>query len=424
MTQAWGIADLEHTTPATVESAYEMGSITKSVTAHAVLQLVVAGRVSLTGKVSDYISDCPKPAADATIHQLLTHTSGIPDYVNDNVPELKSRVETDSLSREEILHALASQPLKFPSGSRYKYSNSNYYLLGLIVERVTGRDFYDVVQHDVLQPLGVGPMFSGNTLEIVPQRARAYRFDDKGMLQNTPPFTYLTFFSAGSLVATPTTLGRYRRAVFMSDKMDPRVRDLIMTTVPVAEGGLTDYTMGALNKTHFAGLLKFAHAGGSWGHASYNAYYPERDVTIVVMGNRHLSHAGPDYLERKIARILFDVPDPAVRPALAFSSARYVGIYKRVGGYVGRYRSHGSPLYYSVAEEHGQLAVGAGERPDDPLLQWRAPIAAIAQDEFGYAGDGLEPDPEREEHLLFDGSDVAGHAKRLRIGDITAEYAP
>lgn len=244
------------------------------------------------------------------------------------------------------------------------------------------------------------------------------------MLQHSPPFFYLTAFSAGSLVATPTTLGRYRRAVFMSDKMDPRVRDLIMTTVPVTEGSMTDYTMGGLNKTHFAGLLKFAHAGGSWGHRSYNAYYPGRDVTIVVMGNRNPSHAGADYLERKIGRILFDVPDPSVRSSPAFSPARYVGIYQRVGGYVGRYRSHGSALYYSVAEEHGQLAVGAGERPDDPNLEWREPIAAIAQDEFGYAGEGLEPEPEREEHLLFDGRDAAGHAKRLRIGDITTEYAP
>lgn len=160
-------------------------------------------------------------------------------------------------------------------------------------------------------------------------------------------------FSAGSLLSTAEELARYRRAVFTSPAVPARVRELITTEVPLTGGESTGYTLGALEKSEFGGLLKYAHSGEIWGYSAAHAYYPTRDTTIVVLTNRKGSLLTPVSLERSIARILFGIPAPLIedRKLSAKDAARYSGTYtlgiKRIGPPMLSFASRNGWLYFA-----------------------------------------------------------------------------
>ena len=304
-----GLADVDARLAVGPDSVYGIGSITKSFTAHAILTLVAAGRLRLDDTVGSILSDYRGPGALVTISQLLTHTSGIPNYVNE-IPGLQPRLRRSEMQRADVLATFEPLPLLFEPGSRWSYSNSGYYVLGLIIEHVTGKTYYDYLRDDILKPLGITRVWSGDDREIVPKRVHGYDWGAHG-LENATPWFYLVPFSAGSLLSTAEELARYRRSVFTSSTVPKRVRELITTEVPLSDGESTGYTLGALEKSQFGGLLKYAHSGEIWGYAGSHAYYPTHDTTIVVLTNRKASMT-PVSLERSIARILFGIPAPLI----------------------------------------------------------------------------------------------------------------
>jgi D-alanyl-D-alanine carboxypeptidase len=258
--------------------------------------------------------------------------------------------------------------LSFPPGSRWSYSNSGYYLLGLIVERVSGKSYYDFLRDDVLKPLGITRIWSGDDREIVPNRVHGYDWGQNG-LENATPWFYLVPFSAGSLLTTAEELARYRRAVFTSPAMPMPLRTLITTEVPLSDGESTGYLLGGLVRSQFAGLLKYAHSGEIWGYSASHAYYPERDTTIVVLTNRKGSLLNAVSLERSVARILFGVPAPAIESGTLAQNvlARYSGRYEMGSMRIG-------PPALSFAAKDGELyfAFGAVSDPGQMLLLRRA----------------------------------------------------
>jgi D-alanyl-D-alanine carboxypeptidase len=372
-----GLADVDARRAVGPDSVYGIGSITKSFTAHAILTLVTAGRLKLDDTVASILPDYKGPGAKVTIAQLLTHTSGIPNYVNE-IPGLQPRLRRSEMQRAEVLAAFEPLPLQFEPGSRWSYSNSGYYLLGLIVERVSGKSYYDYLRDDVLKPLGITRVWSGDDREIVPMRVHGYDWGARG-LENATPWFYLVPFSAGSLLATSEELARYRRAMFTSPAVPARVKELLTTEVPLSGGESTGYTLGALEKSQFGGLLKYAHSGEIWGYAAAHAYYPTRDTTIVVLSNRKGSLLTPVSLERAIARILFDIPAPIIedKRLSAKEAFRYSGLYtlgiKRIG-----------PPTLSFANKDGRLYFAFGTVSDTGKM---VELARSGADKFVLADD-------------------------------------
>jgi CubicO group peptidase (beta-lactamase class C family) len=372
-----GLADVGANLAAGPDSVYAIGSITKSFTAHAVLTLVAAGRLRLEDTVAAVLPDYVGPGAQVTVEQLLSHTSGIPNYVNE-IPGLRPRLRRGEMQRADMLATFAPLPLLFAPGSRWSYSNSGYYLLGLIIERVSGKSYYDFLRDDVLKPLGISRVWSGDDREIVPNRVHGYE-KGPGGLENATPWYYLVPFSAGSLLTTAEELAHYRRAVFTSPAVPARVRELITTEVPLSDGESTGYMLGALARSQFGGLLKYAHSGEIWGYSASQAYYPERDTTIVVLSNLMGPVLNAVSLERAVARIVLGVPAPAIEDGALPDNvlARYAGQYvmgvKRIG-----------PPTLSFAAKDGQLyfAFGAVSDPGKMLLLHRA-----GRDRFVLAAD-------------------------------------
>jgi len=428
LVHAWGVADVEHNLPASADVAFEMGSISKSITAHAVLQLLVSGRLALTGKVIEYLSNCTGPAGNATIEQLLTHTAGLPDLMY-AIPSLDGRLESGKAGAPEIGAAICAAPLSFASGSRYSYSNSNYYLLGLIIEKVTGRSYSDFVEHDVIEPLHVGDFRCGQEAQSFPQRAAGYRFQEgKLELERTKWMDAAPSFSAGCWVTTASALGRYRRAVFKSILVDQRVRDLFTTTTQTSNGATNDYVLGGMDRGQFNGLRVYKHAGGSWGQASYNAYFPERDLTIVVMTNENphvLSAAG--YVERAIARIILGIRFPtAVGGTPVHSPARFVGRYLRVDVPLVQRAAGDPPRYQLVTHQGQQLAIASVDTDQAPPASMSMPPMPLAVEKgetFASAPSGLAPEPEEDHLYRFSGRDSKGHALNLYVGETGTRYS-
>ncbi len=357
-----GLADVAEKRAATSESVYAIGSITKSFTALATLQLVDRGVLSLDDTVGKWLPDYQGPARDVTIARLLDHTSGIPNYT-DNRP-LYPRLERNGWTRDEMVANISALPLQFAPGARWSYTNSGYYLLGLIVEKASGKDYYAYLQQNVFDPLGMAHTYSGDDTALVPGRVRGYRVGSQGTTQ-APPWHYLVPFSAGSLLSTAQDLARYRRGVFTSPAFPASLRRLLTEARPLADGTPNLYALGGLIRGSLGGHAKLSHSGEIFGFHSDHAYYPDDDVTIVVLTNRMGLMPSPVSLEQKLARILFGVAAPSTAPVSVAPRelARYAGDYDMRPFLFG-------PERYTFAVENGMLAIkfGGEEEPGLPLI--------------------------------------------------------
>jgi CubicO group peptidase (beta-lactamase class C family) len=406
-----GMGDVDDRLAVGPDSIYAIGSITKSFTAHAVLNLVAARRLSLDDTVGSVLTDYQGPARDVTVRQLLNHTSGIPNYVNE-IPGLQPRLRRGELQRSDVIATFASLPLTFAPGSRWSYTNSGYYLLGLIIERVSGKTYYDYLRDDVLKPLGITRVWTGDDREILPKRVYGYDIGAHG-LEHATPWYYLVPFSAGSLLSTAEELAHYRRAVFTSPAMSPGVRELITTEVPLSSGEHTGYVLGALVRTEFGGLVKYAHSGEIWGYSASNAYYPERDTTIVVLTNRKGPLLTPVSLEREVARIVLGLPAPAVTagPLPAATLRRYGGEYAlgpmRIGPSTLSFAANDGQLYFafgSVSDPNQMLALL-------PAGHDRFVLAADPETAFNFSGNTAQGPADR---VVMDALNGNIPARRVR----------
>jgi CubicO group peptidase (beta-lactamase class C family) len=180
--RGYGMANYELGVPNTPEMKFLIGSITKQFTATAIMQLAEKGLLDVNDPISKYLPEYPKETGDSiTVHHLLTHTSGVPSYT-DNA-ELMGRRAT-KMSTEEILNSFKDKPLDFPPGGQFKYSNSGYYLLGLIVENVSGKSYEEYLQENIFDPLGMAHTGYGHHRPILPNRAAGYELDENGELVN------------------------------------------------------------------------------------------------------------------------------------------------------------------------------------------------------------------------------------------------
>jgi CubicO group peptidase (beta-lactamase class C family) len=385
-----GLADIGEQRAPHSDSVYAIGSITKSFTALATLQLVDAGKVALDDTVGKWLPDYAGPARDVTVARLLDHTSGIPNYTE--IQPLYPKLERNAWTRDEMVANFASLPLQFEPGTRWSYTNSGYYLLGLIIEKASGLDYYEYLRRNVFAPLGMTRSYDGNDAEVVPGRVRGYRVRD-GVTYNASPWHYLVPFSAGSLLSTAKDLARYRRGVFTSPDFPPSLRALITRAVPLQDGTANLYALGGLIDSDFGGHRKLSHSGEIFGFHSDHAYYPAEDLTIVVLTNRTGLMPSPVSLEHKLARVLLNVQAPDTLPVASKPAEleRYAGDYDLRPFLFGSER-------YTFAIENGSLVVkiGGAEAPGLPLVHVGPHRFAMAlDDEWAFGFDTPQRGPAR-----------------------------
>ncbi|MGD8497102.1 MAG: serine hydrolase [Gemmatimonadales bacterium] len=282
--RAYGMADLTFGIPMTTETRNNIGSTSKQFTAFAVLLLAKEGRLSLDDDVRDYIEDLPDFAETVTIRNLLTHTSGYREFLNEAAMGGRNLGEGDYIDRDEIIEFIQRQPeLQNSPGAEFNYNNSGFALASMIVERVTDTPFATWMREHVFLPLGMThTSIRTERSEIVPGGSRGYGRDDEGGYRELMDLAGA--MGAGGIYTTVADMAKWMGNLQTGAYGG---RDLInqMTTRNVlTNGDTTSYGLGLfIDEDH--GLRRIQHGGADNAHRSTFVFYPEIETGILVETN-------------------------------------------------------------------------------------------------------------------------------------------
>jgi CubicO group peptidase (beta-lactamase class C family) len=280
--RGYGMANLEHDVPCAPNTKFRLGSITKQFTAMAILILQERGKLAVTDKVKKYISSAPKAWDDITIHHLLTHTSGIPNYTGfpDFLKTLRNPVTLD-----ELIAKFKDKPLDFKPGEKFKYSNSGYIVLGKITETASGRPYDAFLKEAIFDPLGMRDTGYDNAATILKNRASGYS-RLLGLAPANSAFIDMSIpHAAGALYSTVLDLLKWDRALD-SEKLLPRKSIEAMFT-PFKDR----YGYGWTIDNKFD-QPRQSHAGGIPGFVTYIQRFPAEKLLVVVLSNFEASKVG------------------------------------------------------------------------------------------------------------------------------------
>lgn len=283
--QGYGWANLEWQIPATPTTVYEIASITKLFTATAIMRLVESGRISLGDTLGKHLPHMPEAWHHVTVKQMLMHQSGIKSYTD--VPSYWETTRHD-LSREEILDLVRALPLSFAPGARSAYENTAYYLLGFLLEQISGQAYADFLRTHFFTPLGMRDTRANDYAAVVPRRAAGYSWRD-GQWVNKPYYSTSGTYAAGILLSTVVDLAHWDAAVRRHAILSPQTHALMLTPHPsqAQNERQFDYWHGlgwfllTHNEHPFAG-----HNGGIQGFAGSYVHFLQRDLTIILLHNQ------------------------------------------------------------------------------------------------------------------------------------------
>ena len=292
--KGYGVAQVENRVAVTDHTVFRIASVTKQFTAAAVMRLVENGDLRLDATVGDVLPEYRGPGRSVMIHQLLNHTSGVPNDTRIGSPFWDS-MERD-LTPEKTLEIFAQHPLEFDPGSRWAYSNSGYYLLGLVIERLTGESFAGHLDQTVLEPLGLTR--TGSCSHGARGSDYAYGYElEGGHLVSAQPIGANDVGAAGGLCSTPRELVQWARALEDGQVVRRSSYDA-MTSQAVPGGTLDTYGFG-LELGWLEGHAVVSHLGAIDGYSASLAHYPDDSLTIAVLANGPTSSSA---LQGQIAR--------------------------------------------------------------------------------------------------------------------------
>jgi len=299
--RAYGMADLERRVPATPETDYRLASVSKQFTAMAVMLLATGGKLRYDQPVRDFLPELPVAAQPVTIRHLLNHTSGLVDY-EDLVPESR----TAQLDDRDVLGLLAGKDsVYFPAGSQYRYSNSGYVLLGLIVARASGLSFPEFVRTRIFQPLGMSASVAHvDGSDTVPRRAYGYSPRGGTFVQTDQSVTSATL-GDGGIYTNVDDLARWDQALERNTLVDSATMRLATTPPQLPAGAATEYGFGWF-VDQYRGLKRWRHTGETSGFRNAILRFPDRKLTIVILTNR--SSGEPQAIAERIADLLLLTP--------------------------------------------------------------------------------------------------------------------
>jgi CubicO group peptidase (beta-lactamase class C family) len=282
LSEALGLADREKKIPNSLSTKFRIGSMNKMFTAVSVLQLAQAGKIKLSEPFGKYVTDYPNKdaATKVTIQQLLTHTGGTGDIFGPQFQEHRK----DLRSLQDYVNLYGKRGLEFEPGSRWEYSNYGFLLLGVVVERVSGKSYYDYVRENVYAPAGMSSSGSLAEDETVPERSIGYTLFGGGAVHpNTDTLPYRGT-SAGGGYSTVEDLQRFAATLTGHKLLNAEYTDLLTTgKVATARGG--KYAFGFFDDGADNGARHFGHGGGAPGMNGELQIYPQSGYVIAVLSN-------------------------------------------------------------------------------------------------------------------------------------------
>jgi D-alanyl-D-alanine carboxypeptidase len=374
-TLAWtgkGYGDLENRVPATPSTVYRIGSITKQFTAAAILQQVERGKISLDDDIAKFVPEYSSQGKRVTVRQLLNHTSGIRN-IND-LGDAFSRALTLDLPQKDVLALVRDQPFDFEPGSRWRYNNTGYFLLGVILERVTGQPYADYIRQELARPAGLTATTQCGVWNLIPHRARGY--DAVGTdFVNAQYMNMTTAFSSVGLCSTAGDLIAWSRALQTGSVISRQSYRLMTTPVGAAARANPPYGFGvwvieADNRRYIT------HHGQLAGFNARLSVVPSESLTIAVLTNT--SGLGASLLGRRLVSVILDIPPSSVVKASKLTRPRGRSLTRSERrAYIGRYGvravgedSSAAPglVTLEVFDENGRLTAHLTGDPPEALI--------------------------------------------------------
>jgi CubicO group peptidase (beta-lactamase class C family) len=279
--KAYGSGDLEWDAPHTTQSIFRLGSLSKPFTAVAIAQLAQKGALKTEDPIAKYVQDLPKSWKGVTLHQLLTHSSGVPNYTSQ--PGFWRQVVMRPNTPQELVSLVRNQPLDFEPGRHWGFSNTNYILLGMVIEQVTKQKYADYLRLAVLDPLELKNTGYDVTSVVLKRRARGYTLSPRGLV-NAAYVDMSVPYSAGGLYSTVRDLLRFDQALYTDQLLNATWRERmfsahVLTTVSNSSHGYGWFIARDKN------WLQHTHEGNFPGFSTMLARYPEARSTIILLSN-------------------------------------------------------------------------------------------------------------------------------------------
>lgn len=347
--KGYGSADLEWNIPNTPNTKFRLGSVTKQFTAASILLLEERGKLSVSDPVKKYMPDAPAAWDKITIYNLLTHTSGIPNFTS--FPEY-AKLEPFAATPTELVARFRDKPLEFVPGEKWNYSNSGYVLLGYLVEKISGTNYEKFVRENIFTPLGMKDSGYDSNSAVVQRRAQGYvpgknGYEHAGFIHMSIPH------GAGALYSTTEDLLKWEQGLFGGKLL--QAASLEKMTKPF----LSNYAFGLQVETA-GGRKVIEHGGGIEGFNTELEYYPEDKLTVVVLGN--VNGSAPGEIAKKLGALAHGeaVKLPGERKEITLDS-------KSLGHYVGAYQLSNGPAML-ITLEGNQLISKLGNQPPVPIF--------------------------------------------------------
>ncbi len=349
--KGYGMANVELGVPNTPQTVYRLGSVTKQFTGMAITMLQERSKLSVNDPACKYLTDCPPAWQAITIKHLLTHTSGIPNYTS--FPDF-AKTAVLPVSSPGMISLLKDKPLEFAVGEKFAYSNSGYFLLGTIIERISGKSYEAFLEENIFTPLGMKHTGYDSPARIIKNRASGYA-RQSGEMVNAAYMDMSIPYAAGSLYSTTGDLLIWDQALY-TEKLGAR-KSLDEMFTPLK--GDTGYGYGWSVGKNFE-RQTIAHGGGIYGFATQITRFPADRITVVVLSNVQGAPAGR--VANDLAAIVFGgtYKIPKERKEIALD-------LKILEKYVGQYQIPPS-ITISFTLENGKLMGQLGGQGKFALL--------------------------------------------------------
>ena len=321
LSKGYGVANLEHGIRVTPETIFQSGSMGKQFTAMAVMMLVEERKLSLDDLISKYLA-VPSNWSGIKVRHLLTHTSGLGDYPEDFSLQ-------KNYTEDDLLKMIFAQPLRFTPGEKWNYSNLGYVTLGILIHKVSGEFYGELLQKRIFSPLGMKHTCIINEADIIPNRAAGYRLKE-GVLKNQEWVSPTVNTTAdGSLYFTVEDIAKWDEALEAGKFLSHAGYEQMWSPVKVNNGTSAPYGFGWRVAKTDSGHRMLEHGGAWQGFASYIARYPDDHLAVAVLCNRAGANVG--YIAKRIAGFYVPALAPRVHSPVKLDPAilsSYAGDYR------------------------------------------------------------------------------------------------
>jgi D-alanyl-D-alanine carboxypeptidase len=282
LARGYGAADMERGGAVTADTVFQLGSISKQFLAALVVGLVDDGRLALDDPVTQHLADFPQLPPTLRVRHLLNHTSGLRELFT--APEAQQAFDDLTRTRGDLAAFVRRLPLDAAPGARWSYSNTNYTLLALLVEHLTGAPYEEGLRARLLAPLGLSSIRHCTPLPARPEDARGHEWRD-GRVVVAAPENIEWARGDGGLCGSARDVARWLRLLAMGRVVSPAAFAAMTTVTRVADRPDADYGFG-VSLVPLEGVRKLAHNGAMRGFSASAAYYPDPELTVVLLTNR------------------------------------------------------------------------------------------------------------------------------------------